>query len=318
MENTKKFSFNYDLSALPTYEAYASDQLIKAVLGLTLPKYSTPRPNLKGTTTNVGWLENDVYLQDMSCGFNSSGTTVQNIITIDMCNKKVNQTLCPTDLYDTYLAMSLSNSNIPEQVPFEELILTDISNRIANQVENQLWLNSIGSTSLGGAAYTGACFNGMTQLITSANGATQIAYTAATESNGLDVFSTIYQNIPQNILHRDDLTIYCSYANYRGLVASMRKSSYINMFTDPTGNATQGPDWALTLPGSNCKVIPTVGLTNVSAYYAGASKYVQFGMNSEIMSVKAIWDPFENIVKIIAGVSYGVGVFDVDSWAICK
>jgi len=308
MENKRKFSFSYDLSGLPAYEAYASDQLIKSVLGLTLPKYSTQRPNLKGTTTNVGWLENDVYLQDMSCGFNASGDTAQNIITIDMCNKKVNQTLCPTDLYDTYLAMQLSDSNMPENVPFEELILTDISNRIANKVETQLWNNTIAG---------GDCFDGMGALITSGNGATQIAYTAATASNGLDVFSKIYESIPQNVLHRDDLTIYCSYANYRALVASMRNSSYINMFTDPTGNATQGPEWSLTLPGSNCKIIPTVGI-NTNVYYAGPSKYVQFGMNSEIMTVKALWDPFEQIVKIMAGVSYGLGVFDVSSWAICK
>jgi hypothetical protein len=95
MENKKKFSFNYDLSALPTYNSYGSDMLIKSILGLTLPKYSSLRINLKGTTEKVGFVTNDPILQDLSCGFNPTGQTVQNLVTIDLCNKKVQQQLCP-------------------------------------------------------------------------------------------------------------------------------------------------------------------------------------------------------------------------------
>jgi len=119
MENNKKFSFNYDLTNLPTYNSYGSDMLIKSILGLTLPKYATIRPNLKGTTEKVGFVTNDVILQDLSCGFDPTGATVQNLVTVDLCNKKVNQQLCPYDLYDTYLSQSLTNANFQESVPFE-------------------------------------------------------------------------------------------------------------------------------------------------------------------------------------------------------
>jgi hypothetical protein len=310
----KKFSFNYDLTNLPTYNSYGSDMLIKAILGLTLPKYATIRPNLKGTTEKVGFVTNDVILQDLSCGFDPTGDTVQNLVTVDLCNKKVNQQLCPYSLYDTYLSQSLTNANFQENVPFEEVILTDISNRIANQVEKQLWNN----TTTTGGTYGSACFAGVGQLITSGNGATQIAYTAATASNGLDVFSAIYQNIPANVLHRDDLVIFCSYANYRALVASMRNSSFVNLFTLDSAGSTSGEEWSLMLPGSNVRVIPTVGLDGVSAYYAGPAGYYMVGMNSEIMTVKSIYDPFEDIVKIQAHVTYGLGIFDVASFCLCK
>lgn len=310
----KKFSFNYDLTNLPTYNSYGSDMLIKAILGLTLPKYATIRPNLKGTTEKVGFVTNDVILQDLSCGFDPTGDTVQNLVTVDLCNKKVNQQLCPYSLYDTYLSQSLTNANFQENVPFEEVILTDISNRIANQVEKQLWNN----TTTTGGTYGSACFAGVGQLITSGNGATQIAYTAATASNGLDVFSAIYQNIPANVLHRDDLVIFCSYANYRALVASMRNSSFVNLFTLDSAGSTSGEEWSLMLPGSNVRVIPTVGLDGVNAYYAGAAGYYMVGMNSEIMTVKSIYDPFEDIVKIQAHVTYGLGIFDVASFCLCK
>jgi len=314
MENKKKFSFNYDLSALPTYNSYGSDMLIKSILGLTLPKYATIRPNLKGTTEKVGFVTNDVILQDLSCGFDPTGSTVQNLVTVDLCNKKVNQQLCPYDLYDTYLSQSLSNENFQESVPFEEVILTDISNRIANQVEKQLWNNTVAS----GGTYGSACFDGVGALITSGNGATQIAYTAATASNGLDVFTAIYESIPANVLHRDDLVIFTSYANYRGLVSSMRNSSYVNLFTMDSAGAAQGEEWSLLLPGTNVRVIPTVGLDGISAYYAGPASYYMVGMNSEIMTVKSIYDPFEDQVRINAHVTYGLGIFDVASFCVCK
>jgi hypothetical protein len=310
----KSFSFNYDLANLPAYNSYGSDMLIKSILGLTLPKYATIRPNLKGTTEKVGFVTNDVILQDLSCGFDPTGATTQNLVTVDLCNKKVNQQLCPYDLYDTYLSQSLTNANFQESVPFEEVILTDISNRIANQVEKQLWQNTVAT----GGTYGSACFNGVGALITSGNGATQIAYTAATASNGLDVFSAIYQNIPANVLHRNDLVIFTSYANYRALVASMRNSSFVNLFTLDANGAATGEEWSLILPGTNVRVIPTVGLDGVNAYYAGPAGYYMVGMNAEIMTVKSVYDPFEDIVKIQAHVTYGLGIFDVASFCLCK
>lgn len=311
----KNFAFNYDLSNLPEYSSYGDDMLIKAFLGLTLPKYSSVRPNLKGTTEKVGFVTNDVILQDLSCGFDPTGDTVQNVVTIDLCNKKVNQTLCPYSLYDTYLSQYLSDSNFQESVPFEEVILTDIANRTANQIELQLWRNS---TSSGETAYDNQCFDGVIKLITTGNGATHVAYTAATASNGLDVFTTYYQAIPENVLHRDDLVIYCGYSDYRALVASMRNNSFINLFTDPTGVATEGSDWGVILPGSNVRVVPTQGLTGQGKVYAGPAQYIMVGMNAEMMTQKAMYDPFEDIVKLNLHATYGVGVFSVDSWVVAN
>ena len=309
----KSFAFNYDLTALPTYEQYGSDMLIKAFLGLTLPKYSQIRPNLKGTTELVGFVTNDVILQDLACGFEPTGDTVQNVVTVDLCNKKVNQQLCPYSLYDTYLSQYLTNDNFQESVPFESVILEDIANRTANQIELQLWRNS---TSTGATQYNNQCFNGVTNLITTGNGATHVAYTAATPTNGLDVFTAYYQAIPENVLHRDDLVIYCGYADYRALVASMRNNSYVNLFTDPTGVGTEGSDWGVILPASNCRVVPTQGLTGLGKVYAGPAQYIMIGTNAEMMTQKAMYDPFEDIIKLNLHATYGVGVFSVDSWVV--
>jgi hypothetical protein len=312
----KNFSFNYDLTNLPEYSSYGDDMLIKAFLGLTLPKYSSVRPNLKGTTEKVGFVTNDVILQDLACGFDPTGDTVQNVVTVNLCNKKVNQQLCPYSLYDTYLSQFLSDSNFQETIPFEEVILTDIANRTANQIELQLWRNT---TATGATPYNGQCFDGVLALVTTGNGATHVAYTAATASNGLDVFTSYYQAIPENVLHRDDLVIYCGYADFRALVSSMRNNSYINLFDFSKGELSDGAsDWGVILPATNVRVIPTQGLTGQGTVIAGPAQYIMVGMNAEMMTQKAMYDPFEDIVKLNLHATYGVGVFSVDSFVVAN
>jgi len=310
-DSKKKMNFNYDLTNLPEYNSYGSEMLIKAFLGLTLPKYSTIRPNLKGTTEKVGFVTNDVILQDLACGFDPTGNTVQNLVTIDLCNKKVNQQLCPYDLYDTYLSQYLSNNNFQEVAPFEATIMEDISNRVADQIEIQLWRNT---TATGETQYNSQCFDGVTTLITSGNGATSIAYTAATATNGLDVFTAYYQAIPENVLHLNDLVLYCSYSDYRALIASMRNSSFVNLFSFDDASAASGQEWSVMLPGTNVRVIPTQGLNNQSRVIGGPASYIMVGMNSEMMTIKSMYDPFEDQIKINLHATYGVGVFDVPAF----
>lgn len=313
--SAKSFQFNYDLTALPEYESYGSEMLIKSFLGLTLPRYSSLRMNLKGTTELVGFTETDVVLQDASCGWNPSGTTVQDVVEVKLCNKQSQVELCPYDLYNTYLSQYLSNENFQEQIPFAEAILEDISNRTNNQIELQLWRNS---TATGGTIYNSQCFNGVTNLITTGNGATRIAYTAATPTNGLDVFTSYYQAIPENVLHRDDLVIYCGFADYRALVASMRNSSYINLFDANFADAASGSEWGVMLPATNVRVVPTQGLTGLSKVYAGPSQYIMVGMNAEMVQQKMMYDPFQDIVKVSLRTTYGVGVFSVDSFVVAN
>lgn len=312
MKKNEKFAYN--LSELDVWiDQNATDMLIKSILGEVLPRYATIRPNIKGTQ-QVGFLTNDIYLQDGSCGFNASGQTNIDQVTIETCNKKVNQSLCAYDLYDYFLSQRLSNSNFQESVPFEELVIQDISNRIADTVEKQLWRNT---TATGATEYNNQCFNGALALVTSGNGATNVAYTAATSSNGLQVFSTYYEKIPANVLHRNDLAMFCSYADYRALVASMRNSSYVNLFSFDDKSAATGQEWSVMLPGTNVRIIPTQGLDGQTAVIGGPASYFMVGMNATDnggIEIKGMYDPYEDIVKIFARLVYGLGVFSVDSF----
>jgi hypothetical protein len=70
------------------------------------------------------------------------------------------------------------------------------------------------------------------------------------------------------------------------------------------------------LPASNVRVIPTQGLTGLSRYVAGPAQYIMVGMNAEMMTQKALYDPFEDVIKLNLHATYGVGVFDVASFTV--
>jgi len=308
---SKPFAFNYDLTNLPEYESYGNEMLIKAFLGLTTTKYASIRANLKGTTELIGFTESDVILQDAACGWNPTGETTQSVVEVKLCNKQAQLQFCPYDLYNTYLSQYLSNDNFQEQIPFAETVLEDVANRTANQIEYQLWLNK---TATGATQYNSQCFNGFGALITTGNGATAVTYTAATPSNGLEVFSNYYARIPENVLHRDDLVIFCGYADYRSLVQSMRNQSYINLFTAEYGDPASGNEWGVILPATNVRVVPTQALTGQNLVVGGPAQYMFVGMNGEQMSERIMYDPFQDIVKLSVRTTYGAGVFSVDSF----
>ena len=128
------------------------------------------------------------------------------------------------------------------------------------------------------------------------------------------MFTSYYQAIPENVLHRNDLVIYCSYADYRALVASMRNSSYVNLFSFDSAGAATGEEWSVVLPGSNVRVIPSQGLTGQSRVVAGPAEYIMIGTNAEMMTTKSMYDMFSDVIKINMHTTYGVGVFSVDSF----
>jgi hypothetical protein len=88
----------------------------------------------------------------------------------------------------------------------------------------------------------------------------------------------------------------------------------VNLFQFDDASAAAGMDWSVMLPATNVRVIPTQGLNGQSRVIAGAASYIMIGMNAEMMTTKAMYDPFADIIKINMHATYGVGVFDVESF----
>ena len=309
----KNFKFNYDLSGLSTWVKESADEmLLQEVLGLTLPRYASVRGNIRGSE-KVPFMTNSLVFQDgKSCGFNSTGSTVIDQVLIETATEKVNMELCPYELYDYFLSQSLRATNFQEEVPFEAQLVQDIAARMANRMETQLWQ----ATKAGGAD-----FDGVLALVTTGNGATSITYTAVTSSNGVDVLAAYAAAIPDNVIHRSDLAIAVSYADYRNYVQALRNSSQLNLFSFDDGGVQTGSEFVAFVPGTRIAVVPTIGLDGQSKAICGPMSYINVGMNSTDengMSIRAFYAEAEDVVKVIGRMTYGVGIFDIASFAVAE
>lgn len=305
----KNFNFDYDLTGLSVWTKENADEiLLQEVLGLTLPRYASVRGNIRGTE-KVPFMTNSLVFQDgKSCGFNASGNTVIDQVLIETATEKINMELCPYELYDYFLSQRLRATNFQEEVPFEAQLIQDISSRMANQMETKLWQAS----KLGGDD-----FDGVLNLVTTGNGATVVTYTAITASNGVDVMAAVAAAIPSNVVHRDDLAIAVSYADYRNYVQALRNSSQLNLFAFDDGGVQAGSEFVAMVPGTRIAVVPTIGLDGQSKMIAGPMSYIQVGMNSTDnngMTIRSFYDEGEDVIKVIGRTTYGVGIFDIPSF----
>ena len=304
----KNFNFDYDLSGLSTWtKENADEMLLQEVLGLTLPRYASVRGNIRGSE-KVPFMTNSLIFQDgKSCGFTPTGDTTIDQVLIETTTEKVNMELCPYELYDYFLSQRLRATNFQEEVPFAEQLIQDVANRMANQMETKLWQ----------ATKPTDDFDGVLELVVSGNGATEITYTALTASNGVDVLAAVAAAIPSNVVHRDDLAIAVSYADYRNYVQALRNASQLNLFSFDDGGVQSGSEFLAFIPGTRIAVVPTVGLEGQSAFVAGPMSYIQVGMNSTDsngMTIRSFYDEGEDVIKVIGRTTYGVGIFDIASF----
>ena len=206
-------------------------------------------------------MDTDALLQSGdTCGYTTSGTTAFTQRNITVGRMKVQETLCPRSLEQYWMQTQLTAGSTYDGVPFEQAFSEQKALRIAEALENAIWQ---------GNAY----FSGVNQLLNAASGSTISGNTGAvsasvgiTATNVIGIFDAIYNQIPQAILTKQDLVIFCGWNNYRTLVQAFKQ-----------GNATGGlavlynqvdlaslANGEFIYPGTNVRVIAVPGLTNTN------------------------------------------------------
>jgi hypothetical protein len=194
------------------------------------------------------------------CGYASSGTTTFSQRNITVGRMKVQETLCPRSLEQYWMQTQLTAGSTYDGVPFEQAFSEQKALRIAEALENAIWK---------GNTY----FSGVNQLLNAASGSTISGNTGAvsasvgiTTSNAIAIFDGIYNQIPQAILTKTDLVIFCGWDNFRTLLGAFKQ-----------GNSTGGlavlynqvdlaglADGDIMYPGTNVRVIAVPGLTGTN------------------------------------------------------
>jgi hypothetical protein len=246
----------YSFTGLTSYTDQERLPLItKAVFSARSAALFTKQVGIKFAAA-LNLMDTDALIQSGdTCGYETSGTTAFTQRNITVGRMKVQETLCPRALEQYWMQTQLTAGSTYDGVPFEQAFSEQKALRIAEALENAIWK---------GNAY----FSGVNQLLNAASGSTISGNTGAvsasvgiTTNNAIAIFDGIYNQIPQAILTRNDLVIFCGWDNFRTLLGAFKASTAV-MYNqvDLAGLA----DGDIMYPGTNVRVIAVPGLTGTN------------------------------------------------------
>lgn len=298
MKDYSKSSFSFDLTGLETY----TDQTGGLMLAEAVTKGKTAelcyiQSGVKGSQ-NINILSSTLNVQDGSCGWNSSGSTTYTARKITVCDKKVNEELCPRDLNNYYQSAFLNAGSYNESVPFEETIIQLKADQIADYIETELWSSTTGTS----------CFDGFSTLIsTGTTGVIPVVGASGiTSSNALAEVDKLVELLPNEVADRPDIVIWMSMASYRRYLINLRNENYNQSWVV---DGDQMKEYVTLHPGTNFRVVGTSGITG-DGVYMGPAEYMVVGTDlmDDSERLEAFYDKGVDVVKIRANFKIGAQI----------
>lgn len=307
MKILSKQEFAYDVSTITGFTDQTSTELItKSLLGAVTPQNITVRLGLKGTQ-QIQVMDSTLTFQEGGCGWSPSGTTTFEQVSLTVCPEKVNEALCPDDLYVTYQSLLLTKGQTEEDVPFASQILDFKAKQIQERIEKQLWTADTRS---------GDCYNGFAVVLIS--GATGVACSVSgtsfdvsvaygTNGNPLYEVDKLINALDDEAMAREDLIVWMSYANFRKYVQALTAANY---FQNYIGGTSTTNNMSAVHPNTNIKVIPTIGLNGSDSVIIGPAGYMfaGFDLMSDADRLDMWYSKDNDELRIRANYAYGAAV----------
>lgn len=289
---------SFDIGAISGYVEQNSFELIsKAVLETPLADYFNVRVGLKAGLNKIPVMDGDFNVQDGgSCGYTSSGDTTITQVDLNLKAAKVNQSYCPETLRQTFLSQSLAAGQFAgnESVPVEQLMAEYFVKKLNNYNENYL-INGDGS------------FNGLVDIITAGNGATQYTGDTATWvlSGAVETAQNMYAALPDTTAMMDDLILICSPQQYRILQLAITQENYYHI----------APGGDIFIPGTNVRVVKSLGCDNSQKFLGSTSTlFLGTDLSADFETFKLFYVESEDEVRSIMKWSIGVAVSQPELW----
>lgn len=312
MKKFKKEDFSYVVSSITGFSDEVGGELLaKALVGATTPKYVNVRLGIKGTQA-LNLLDSNPSFQAGACGWEPDGTTSFTQRNITVCPEKLNEALCPDDLYDTYLSMFLQPGQTEESVPFEQMIADLKIKQIQQRVEDKLWNATVDG---------GDCFDGFNELISVFSGQTGVAVSASptafspsaaygVNGNPITEVDKLINALDDNAQVREDLVAFMSFANFRLYIQALTRANFFQNYIGGA-NAIGGPSAMEAVhPNTNVKVVPTLGLSGSGKVVIGPSEYmvVGFDLISDHEKLDMWYSKDNDEIRIRANYNYGAQI----------
>jgi hypothetical protein len=295
--------------SLGTLIAYTDQQrlplITKAVFSARTASLFTKQVGIKSAAT-LNLMDTDAAFQTgTSCGWSTagaaSGTTTFTQRTITVAALKIQEELCPRSLEQYWMQTQLTQGSNYDGVPFEQAYAEQKALRIAEALENAIWS---GSTLVTGLL---TILNAASGSTVSGNTGAVSASTGITTGNAISIFDGIYNQIPQAILTRNDLVIFCGWDVFRTLIGAFKSTDKVlyNQ-VDLQGLA----DGDIIYPGTNVRVVAVPGLTGYNRIVC--SYLGNFFYGTDLLSDEeqfSIWHSKDNdSIRVQVALKIGVNI----------
>ena len=279
-------------SRLKTYlETNGVEVLTKALFNSESAKYFNIQTGVTAEQPIIR-LDSTITLADAStCGFEATGSDTFTNRLLSPKFLKVNKEFCPKTLLKTWAHSEVKMNALGQEMPFEELLISNNINELAKVNERLIWEGD--TTSGSGNMLL------MDGIITIA----KADENTVKQSKGSD---TIWQRVQKLWLAlpaeiADKTTIFMSIANYKQLIVELMNANNFHVFEEYQGT------YEMTLPGANVKIKGVSGITqDVILATPEDNLYLGVDGESDSETVDFYFDKSDRTFKFIVEYAYAV------------
>ena len=227
-------------------ETNGTEVLTKALFNSESAKYFQIQTGCTAETPIIR-LDSSITLADAStCGFEATGSDTFSNRLLSPKFLKVNKEFCPKTLLKTWAHSDVRMNALGQELPFEELLISNNINELAKVNERLIWE---GDTTSG----TGNMLL-MDGILTIA----KKDENTVKQEKGTDTIwqrvQKIWLALPAEIA--DKATIFMSIANYKQLIVELMNANMYHVFETYDGT------YEMTMPGANVKIKGVSGITS--------------------------------------------------------
>ena len=279
-------------SRLKTYlETNGVEVLTKALFNSESAKYFNIQTGVTAEQPIIR-LDSTITLADAStCGFTATGSDTFSNRLLSPKFLKVNKEFCPKTLLKTWAHSDVRMNALNQEMPFEELLISNNINELAKVNERLIWE---GDTTSG---------SGNMLLMDGIVTIAKADENTVKQSKGSDDLwarvQKIWLALPAEIA--DKTTIFMSIANYKQLIVDLMNQNMYHVFETYDGV------YEMTLPGANVKVKGVSGITqDVILATPEENLYLGVDGESDSESVDLYFDKSDRTFKFVVEYAYAV------------
>ena len=279
-------------SRLKTYlETNGVEVLTKALFNSESAKYFNIQTGVTAEQPIIR-LDSTITLADASnCGFTATGSDTFTNRLLSPKFLKVNKEFCPKTLLKTWAHSDVKMNALNQEMPFEELLISNNINELAKVNERLIWE---GDTTSG---------EGNMLLMDGIITIAKKDENTVKQSKGSDDLwarvEKIWLALPAEIA--DKCTLFMSIANYKQLIVDLMNKNMYHVFETYDG------EYMMSMPGTNMVIRGVSGITqDVLLATPEDNLYLGVDGESDSESVDLYFDKSDRTFKFVVEYAYAV------------